>query len=46
MTPNTHAEDPKRSDAAVARELARKDRRIRELEEELARLRAAALLAQ
>jgi hypothetical protein len=45
MTPNTPAEDPKRSDA-VARELARKDRRIRELEEELARLRAAALLAQ
>jgi hypothetical protein len=46
MTPNSRAEDPKRSEDAVARELARKDRRIRELEEELARLRAAALLAQ
>lgn len=41
MTPD----DPKRSDE-TARELARKDRRIRELEAELARLRAAALLAQ
>ncbi|MBW8727489.1 MAG: hypothetical protein JF625_20355 [Inquilinus limosus] len=46
MTPNTRAEDPKRSGDAAARELARKDRRIRELEEELARLRASALLAQ
>ena len=46
MTPNAHAEDPKRSGDATARELARKDRRIRELEEELARLRASALLAQ
>jgi hypothetical protein len=46
MTPDTRAEDPKRSGDAVARELARKDRRIRELEEELARLRASALLAQ
>ena len=36
MTPSTRPEDPKRSDEAVAREL----------EEELARLRAAALLAQ
>ena len=43
MTRST--EDPKRSDDA-ARELARKDRRIRELEQELARLRASALLAQ
>lgn len=46
MTRDTRAEDPKRADDAVARELARKDRRIRELEEELARLRASALLAQ
>ena len=40
--------DPQRDgrEDAVARELARKDRRIRELEEELARLRATALLAQ
>jgi|GEM_PF-3263764 len=46
MTPSTRPEDPRRSDEAVARELARKDRRIRELEDELTRLRAAALLAQ
>ena len=46
MTPNTRTDDPKRPGEAVARELARKDRRIRELEEELARLRATALLAQ
>ena len=45
MTPDALPGDPKRSDEA-ARELARKDRRIRELEQELARLRAAALLAQ
>jgi hypothetical protein len=45
MTPDTRPENPKRPDEA-ARELARKDRRIRELEEELAQLRATALLAQ
>lgn len=45
MTPDARPGDPKRSDEA-ARELARKDRRIRELEEELARLRASVLLAQ
>jgi hypothetical protein len=48
MTRDTPARagDSQRPDEAAARELARKDRRIRELEEELARLRAMALLAQ
>jgi len=46
MTPDTRTDDPKRPDEAAARELARRDRRIRELEGELARLRATALLAQ
>jgi hypothetical protein len=46
MTPDTRTDHPKRPAEAAARELARKDRRIRELEEELARLRATALLGQ